>query len=199
MKSLPHTVLLALMSPKCSINDCQGHEHKDSRNKLTSVYVAQAFLTPKAPDFSCLLKNDYVAGKLSFKRDQSYAGGVNVTYDKAEQDGYNFKKAFGLGVSVEAYYGQRGDDCRRPLLPTLAAAVKTDFEIIPEYIVPKHFGCEYHTDQYDDGSYDNGGKQLFDFFYADGFYYDGQNYVNKTCADKSYHNASHGLIPFRRT
>ena len=44
-----------------------------------------------------------------------------------------------------------------------------------------------------------GGKQLFDFFYADGFYYDGQNYVNKTCADKSYHNASHGLIPFRRT
>lgn len=50
-------------------NDCQGHEHKDSRNKLTSVYVAQAFLTPKAPDFSCLLKNDYVAGKLSFERD----------------------------------------------------------------------------------------------------------------------------------
>ncbi len=80
-----------------------------------------------------------------------------------------------------------------------AAAVKTDFEIIPEYIVPKHFGREYHADQYDDGSYDNGGKQLFDFFYADGFYYDGQNYVNKTCADKSYHNASHGLIPFRRT
>lgn len=178
---------------------CKRHQHEYGGNELASVNVAQAFFSPEAPDFSRLLENNYVARKLSAEGNKTDTCGVNVSDDKAEQNRYDLKKAFGLGISVEAYNSKRRYDCRRPLLPALAAAVKAYFEIVAENIVPEHFGRQNHTDEYDYRTYDDRGEKLFDFFNAHEFDNKRQDNIHEPRAYQGYHDARHRLVPFRRT